>query len=316
MGALSGRAALLAGTACAALLAPAAVAADWRALPDAPDARTELAGVAVSGKVVVAGGFTADGGVSRRVDLYDPRRRWWSRLPDLPIGVHHAMAASYRGRPHVIGGYRRVAGADRPSDRAWVLVGRRWRPLPRLPEPRAAGGAALVGRRIYVTGGVGADGLARRSLVLDLGRRAWSRFAGLPGPREHLGVARRGRLLFVVGGRTRGLESNTRRVDAYHTLRRRWNRLPDAPTPRGGNAAAHVSRLVVAVGGEGPDGTIAEVDAHDPRRRRWRRLDPSPAPRHGLGMVALGHNLFQALGGPTPGLDVSPSLLTLRVPPA
>ncbi|MFM6962876.1 MAG: kelch repeat-containing protein, partial [Micrococcales bacterium] len=50
----------------------------------------------VGSEIVVLGGFTADGGSSRRVDAYSPARDTWRRLPDLPVGVNHAMAISGR----------------------------------------------------------------------------------------------------------------------------------------------------------------------------------------------------------------------------
>ena len=60
------------------------------------------------------------------------------------------------------------------------------------PEARAAAGAAIIGRRLYVVGGVGTTGLARRTLVLDLETERWTTAAG-PTPREHLAVTTDGR---------------------------------------------------------------------------------------------------------------------------
>jgi N-acetylneuraminic acid mutarotase len=286
----------------------------WQELPAAPDARTEVVGAALGGRVVVAGGLRADGAASARVDLYDPKRERWLRLPDLPEAVHHAMAATRRDRLYVAGGYRRASTSDEISRRAWVLYDRRWHALPPLPEGRAAGGAAIVRNRLYVIGGVGPAGLARSSLYLDLRTLRWSAFRGLPVPREHLGVtALRGRL-YAVGGRTAGLDTNTSHADVYDTVARHWSRLPNAPTPRGGNAATAAAGKVVTMGGEQPEGTIREVDAYDPESGRWRSLPRSPKPRHGVGVVGIGRTVYQALGGPKPGLTVSRTLLALRVP--
>jgi hypothetical protein len=61
------------------------------------------------------------------------------------------------------------------------------RGLRRLPAPRAAAGAALVGHRLYVVGGVVAPGsLARQMLVLDLRTGRWS---FVPGPQPGLHVS-------------------------------------------------------------------------------------------------------------------------------
>lgn len=288
---------------------------EWRDLADAPDARTEVAGAALGRRVAVAGGLTRDGRASARVDLWDTRRRRWIRVPDLPRPVHHAMAASRRDRLYVAGGYTREDGVDRVSGRAWVLYDRRWHGLPAMPVGRAAAGAAIVRNRLYVVGGVRPGGLARASLFLDLRTLRWSEFRGLGQPREHLGVTALAGRVYAVGGRTAGLETNTAAAEAYDTVARRWDPLPDAPTRRGGNGATAVRGMVVALGGERPSGTIREVDAFDPAEGTWRSLPRSPRPRHGVGVVAIGRTVYQALGGPEPGLSVSPTLLGLRVPP-
>lgn len=289
----------------------------WQALPPAPVARTEVVGADLSGRVAVVGGLTADGSASARVDLYDPRSARWLRLPDLPEGLHHAMAASRAGRLYVAGGYRIRDGENEASDRAWVLFDRRWRPLPRLPEPRAAGGAAIVRNRLYVVGGTTSPAprsLATASLYLDLRTLRWQGFAGLDRPREHLGVTALAGRIYAIGGRTAGLETNTAEADAYDPRARAWSRLPDAPTRRGGNGATAAAGLAVAVGGEGPGGTIRAVDAFDPETGSWSSLHASPRPRHGVAVVGIGRTVYQGLGGPEPGLTVSPTLLSLRVP--
>jgi len=112
----------------------------------------------------VVGGFTADGDASARADLYSPSLDRWRRLPDLPVGVHHAMAVGTGGRLYVLGGY---VARGMPLRTAFVLEGGRWRALPRMPFPRAAAGAAVVGARIVVAGGVGADGRLARNARPD-----------------------------------------------------------------------------------------------------------------------------------------------------
>ena len=112
----------------------------WRLLPEAPQARTEVAGAPLNGRVAVVGGLTGDGAVSARVDLYDPKRRRWLRLPDMPAPRHHAMAASRGDRLYVAGGYGDPFAAGEATGTAWVLYDRRWHALPPMPEPRAAGG--------------------------------------------------------------------------------------------------------------------------------------------------------------------------------
>ncbi len=286
----------------------------WQRGADAPEGRTEVAAAAVGGRVVVAGGFTADGRASRHADLYDVATDRWSRLPDLPIALHHAMAAADGRRVYVAGGYTTVNALTGASARVFALRpgDGRWSELPRMPGSRAAGGAAAVAGRLYVVGGTfGArPRLARRSFVLDLRTRRWSVFPGLPQPREHLGAAAAGDRVYVLGGRTAA--ERFRRADAWDVSARRWVRLADMPTARGGTSATARAGRLVSIGGESSRGTNREVEELDTATGRWRRLPPLPQGRHGLGVAAVDGRVFALMGGPEPGLSVSASVFALR----
>ena len=62
-----------------------------------PLPRTEVSAATVGSEIMVLGGFTLDRGASNRVDAYSPAQNRWRRLPDLPVGVHHAMAVGAGG---------------------------------------------------------------------------------------------------------------------------------------------------------------------------------------------------------------------------
>ena len=294
--------------ATAASAAPSA----WETRAPMPLPRTEVSAAVVGSEIVVLGGFTIDGGASRRVDAYSPARDTWRRLPDLPIGVHHAMAVGAGGKPYVLGGYT-VTGTTLRA--AFVLEKGAWRALPRMPFPRAAAGAGVAGGRIVVAGGIGASRrLARNALSFDLRTRRWSVVPG-PTPREHLGVTALAGVVYAVGGRTAGLDTNLLHFESFTPGDRRWRRLQPVPDPRGGTGAAALGGRVVSVGGEEPDGTIEEVLEYRIAERRWVRLADLPTPRHGVGVAALGGRVYVIGGGPEPGLTVSSANETLAVSP-
>ena len=250
-----------------------------------------------------------DGSSTARVDLYDPARDRWTRLPDLPLGVNHAMAAAGGGRLYVVGGY----AEGEPQRLAVAWDGRRWRRLPPLPEARAAAGAAFAGGRLYVVGGVGDERrLAEEAFVYNPTTRRWSRIPG-PTPREHLGVVALGGRVYAAAGRTAGFDSNLDVFEVYRPAERRWLSLPDVPTPRGGTALAAVAGLLVSAGGEEVAGTIPSVFAYDRARGRWTPLADMATPRHGLALVGFGGRVFAIGGGPEPGLSVSGANESLSV---
>ncbi len=272
-----------------AVAALASATASWVTGSPLPEPRTEVAAAALGSRIVVVGGFLANGGNSRRVDSYDPRRDSWTRLPDLPVSVDHAAAASWRGRLVVVGGY----GADRePLRAAFLYDGRRWQRLPAPPEERAAAAAAATSDgRVWVVGGRTRSGLATRALSLDLRTLRWRAVRG-PRPREHLAATALAGRVFAIGGRLAGYDTNLAAVEAYDPRTNRWSRLPDLPDPRGGTGATSIAGRIVSVGGESPGGDEqdrvgaparrAELDgaagpphpASRPRRRRvrWPRL--------------------------------------------
>jgi N-acetylneuraminic acid mutarotase len=285
-----------------ALLLAAAIG--WSNAAPLPEARTEVAAAAVRGEIGVVGGLTANGDASARVDAYSPSSDTWRRLPDLPIAVHHTLAASDGRRLYVAGGYGGPLGIGRPVRDVFVLEDGRWQSLPRLPEPRAAGGAAVLRGRLYVVGGVGATGLARRAFALDLRTRRWTEMPA-PTPRQHLAVTSTNGRIYAVAGRVSGLDTNMRTFESWAPGARTWRRLPPVPGARGGTGAAAAGGEIVSVGGEAPGGTVRSVYAYTIATRRWRRLPDLPTPRHGLGIVAVGTRVYAIGGGPQPGLTVS-----------
>jgi hypothetical protein len=267
-----------------------------------PLPRTEVAAAAVGNEIVVVGGFTADGGASPRADAYSPARDTWRRLPDLPVGRHHAMAVGMGGKAYVLGGY---SGTGATLRTAFVLENGAWRALPRMPFPRAAAGVGVSGRRIVVAGGIGeARRLARNALVYDVRTRRWSSAPG-PTPREHLGVTSFAGTVYAIAGRTAGLDTNLLHFESWRLGQSRWQRLQPIPDSRGGTGAAALRGQIVSAGGEEPDGTIREVLAYRIAEKRWVRLADLPTPRHGVGVAALAGRVYVIGGGPEPGLTVS-----------
>ncbi|HET9674734.1 MAG TPA: kelch repeat-containing protein [Gaiellaceae bacterium] len=282
----------------------------WQKGEALPLPRTEVAAARNGNELVVVGGYLPWGDTSAQADAYSPAQRRWRRLPDLPVAVNHAMAATWRGKAVVAGGY---TGRNAPSDRAFVLEAGDWRELPRLPQPRAAGGAAVIRDTLYVVAGVGPNGLARTSFALDLTRNRW-RTIPSPTPREHLAVAATGGRVYALAGRTAGLDTNRRTLESWAPGARRWTTLPRVPASRGGTGATAVGRTIVSIGGEQPGGTIASVYAYETRTRRWRRLPDLPTPRHGLGVVATGRSVYAIAGGPQPGLTTSGAVEFFTLP--
>ena len=168
--------------------------AGWQPITNARVAREAAATTQADGTIWIFGGIGADGQVSGRHEGYDPAIDNWKGGDNLPVPVQRAMAVTWDGNPVVLGGWR-AEGADTKvaTDKVWRVVNSRWVELPPLLQPRAAGAAAVVGDRLVVTGGVGANGkLLNTTEVFD--GNSWTLGAEMPTPRQMLGrgVGRQG----------------------------------------------------------------------------------------------------------------------------
>ena len=202
-----------------------------------------------------------------------------ARLPDLPVAVNHAMAAA-RGRTlYVAGGYPpdgqghgmnhagrgvfalHAAAATAPPGRAAGA------PCAPLPAPRAAGGAAIVGDRLYVLAGVRAPGRLAHVATRWTSTGRWRAVAGPPTPPRaprrrgarpaRLRARRPHRRLRHQPAHRRGAGTSAPAAGA------RWRR---SRRRCGGCSATAVAGRVVMVGGEATRRHIPAVQAYDPRR--------------------------------------------------
>jgi non-specific serine/threonine protein kinase len=281
---------------------PSGSTSPWRKLSPVPTPRTEIGAVLMGGRIFVMGGFNAAGVTVPTVEAYNIATDRWSARRAMPLAVNHPMAAAGDDTIYLVGGHTQEGP---PTDRAFAFANGGWEELPRMPEPRAAGGAAVVDGLLYVVAGIGLEGHATRTLVYDIEAERWSVAAGVGVPRDHLGVTATEGVVYAVGGRTEAFVGNLGASEAYDPGVDSWQGLPEMPTPRGGIAAAAAGGLVVALGGEQEGGTFDEAEAYDVASGAWRSLPPMPTSRHGLGVVSDGSTIYAVAGGTEPGLSVT-----------
>jgi len=272
-------------------------AAGWRRIADIPTPRSEVAATIFRGNVYVIGGF----GGGNVVEIFDGQR--WTRAPDLPIAVDHAMAAAVDDGAGSAGVYVFGGNAPSPVARAFRLSpgGDAWREIAPMPGPRSQAAAVARASSIYIVGGYDGQRLVAPTYAYEASADRWRTVATIPTPRDHLAAAPIGAGVCAIGGRRLSLTTNLATLECYDPAADRWEKLPDAPTARGGVGAAAVGDRLVFVGGEQPSGTFKEVEIFDPATGRWSRGPDLPTPRHGIGVVSVRGTVFVMSGGPTPG---------------
>ncbi|WP_108664562.1 protein kinase domain-containing protein [Euzebya rosea] len=271
-------------------------AGEWQEVRPMELARQQVPSVELRGTVWVTGGLTEEG-VTATVEGYEAATNSWRSAPDLPVPLHHHMAAVHDGEIVVLGGWSPDGAllSAITQDRVFALRGDEWVELPPLLQPRVAGTAQSVGGLLVVTGGQGVDGnLVLTTEVFD--GTAWTEVAPLPVPREHLASATDGTYMYVVGGRVLSSDANLPDLERYDPATDTWETLAPMPTARGGLAAVYADGWVVAIGGERPLGVFDDVEAYDSLTGEWRELPPLLVGRHGLG-ASVATNLVVVAGG-------------------
>lgn len=266
-------------------------AAQWRSLPDAPTARLMTAWTVLDDKIWVLGGLR-DGVALQTVESYDPRTGVWQPQPALPIPLHHAAAATYRGEVVVLGG----ASSDltQASAKVFALRGGKWVELPGLTHARAALAAAAVGDKLVVVGGQNAKQLVGQTEVFD--GNAWHDATNMPTPREHLAAVSDGTYVYALGGRFLSADKNSAAFERFDPQSGTWTKLVDMPTPRGSYGAAFIDGRIVAVGGEEPTQVVGVAEMYDIADGTWTALRPMPTPRHAQVVAAVGNTVY-CIGG-------------------
>ena len=276
---------------------------EWRELASAPEPRQQTASAVLGGRLWLLGGLEGEAGSEATASAvaYDPVINGWNAGPDLPIALHHATAAVYEGELVVIGGWEPEGSnlSAITSGRVFALRNGEWVELPELNHPRVAGGAAVVGDKLIVTGGQADGELVAETEVFD--GETWTDAAPIPTPREHLAVAADDRHVYAVGGRELTADKNLATLERYDPATDAWATMPEMPVATGGFGAAIVGDQLVAVGGEESLDVIEAVQAFDLESNTWSTLPPMIQSRHGHAVLALGSTLYAVAGALEPG---------------
>jgi serine/threonine protein kinase/N-acetylneuraminic acid mutarotase len=266
-------------------------ASQWRTLPDAPTARLMMAWAVLDNKIWIMGGLR-NGGALQTVESYDPHTGAWQTGPPLPIPLHHAVAATYRGEVVVLGGASdQLADA---SNKVFALRGGNWVELPSLTHARAAPAAAVAGDKLVVVGGQNAKQLVPQTEVFD--GNSWKDAPDLPTPREHLAAVSDGTYVYAIGGRFLSADKNSAAFERFDPQSGTWTKLVGMPTPRGSYGATFIDGRIVAVGGEEPTQVVGVAEMYDISEGKWSTLPPMPTPRHAEVVATVGNTVY-CIGG-------------------
>ncbi len=173
----------------------------------------------------------------------------WQAQPPLPIPLHHATAATYRGEMVVIGG-----ASDNLADASNKVFAFRDGKWDGASDASNMPGLRRRRRSSATSSWSSADRTTRSSSpqteVFD--GKSWTQAADLPTPREHLAAVSDGVYVYTVGGRNLSADENSAAFERFDPESGNWEKLANMPTPRGSYGAAFIDGRIVVVGGEEP----------------------------------------------------------------
>jgi len=175
---------------------------------------------------------------------------------------------------------------------------RSWSALPPMTEARTEAVCALIGRSLYVCGGVRRGHGTNAAERLDLRTGKWSPLPPLLGRRrvdsESAAAAVLDGALYICGGLSFDGMKASNCVDRFDPEQLHWEELPSMPEPRCRAAAAVVdSHLYICGGSEGKGGpALDSVVRLDTKNRVWESLPPMIERRCGLSAIVANRNLY------------------------
>ena len=242
----------------------------------------------------------------------------WSLRKAPGNSVLGAAALNSNGPILLIGGYggAGVIGAAMRYD----PIGDKWSDLPPKPTPVRDIQAATLGGKVYVPGGIGADGKPIAALeIYDLQAKRWLSGPALPAPRSGYGLAVVDGQLYLIGGWDGSAYRDE--VLRFDPATGKWAEQPRLPTPRAHACVAVVGGSeVYVIGGENSAGALFTNEQFTPANaaQPWQQRHPLPAKRSksGCGSVDNEVDLFGGEGDPAPlSYDARSDAWTPLAPP-
>jgi N-acetylneuraminic acid mutarotase len=212
------------------------------------------------------------------------------------------------GKLYRIGGFeaRNAAGDDQDlwsvdSVASFDPATGQWSDMPPLPEPRSSFDAVVLGDHIYVVGGWGMAGDAKRvwhetawKLDLTQDQPKWTSIAATPFERRALALAAHDGKLYAIGGISSGDETS-RETDIYDPATDSWTTGPELV---GDSGMTGFGASAFATGGELYITTVTgSLQKLAKDGSQWTVVSEMPTGRFFHRMLPAGDDAFVLIGG-------------------
>ena len=300
------------------------VEGSWTTVAQNVESRTEALHVKAHGSLWMFNGFDKDIDILPSIERYNLENNIWTSVsstlnsPNTRAAVTHMGTVMFNDELWLVGGRL----GDHPgavSDEILIynFESDQWRTGPDLPEPFAAGGAAIANGRLHVFGGIDAQANCDVDMHWSLDpanpNAGWQNHQStspMPLARNHFSTVVIGDLIYAMGGQhshdaclSRPGQTQTPYVHVYDSVNDSWKRLADLPTNQSHTEPStfvHDERIWMVGGLVQGD----RVVIYDPSTNKWEeRVDLMlPVKLLAPGASIADGRLF-VTGGGAPHID-------------
>ena len=178
----------------------------WARKADMKFPRGGLSTAVVDGKIYAIGGVTRVGEVALRVfstvEVYDPKRNAWTKLPSMLTPRWGLATSTVNGKIYAVGGRRFAGPGPLSTVEAYDPKRKTWSSKAHMPTARETCSTSVVNGKIYAIGGgkvLGGNGLARVN-VYDPVADVWAKKADMPSARVWLSTSVVNGKIYAIGG--------------------------------------------------------------------------------------------------------------------
>jgi len=229
---------------------------------------------------------------------FNPQKKSWRNLEDLPHGTLGACAVNFRGFIYITsGGKGRIMDATNDVFRCNIRENPiRWAPVPNMLQSRKFAASAVVDDLIFVVGGEGGQDICSSGECFEPRSGTWTEIS--PMNRARLGHAMVTTCgdLFCMGGYDG--ERALRSAERYFVSTDTWSAIPAMKESRFHFGAIAINGFIYVMGGFNGREPISSMEMYDITKDTWRNLAPMIVPRDSFKACVIGGQIY-VIGGRT-----------------
>jgi hypothetical protein len=253
------------------------------------------------GKVLVAGGSAAAGGILTSAERYDPVAGTWSSAGDMATSrVRHTATLLPTGEVLAAGGFGGTSPTHLKSAELYGASGNAWAPASDMASIRSYHTATLLGSgRVLVAGGIGlTNGLTSAELYTP-SSNSWAPAGALATGRYlHTATLLNDGRVLVAGG-SDSTNHATATAERYQPKTNTWSAAGALTTARTGATATLLldGRVLVAGGGDATGAVTNSAEVYDPAGNTWSSAGSMVHARYGQTATLLRDGRVLLSGG-------------------